>query len=297
MKEISTKYGQLYGISNIEFYDHGTIKECKLSQYSEITTIYGNLVPQYDDTEVRRKYKRSLSFYENGNMQSISFQQQTKIDTSVGKLPAELVLFYENQSIKRIFPLNGKITAYWTEENEYSLAEELDFSFEFGVFKKRIIGISFYEAGEVKSLTFWPKDFINIQSPLGAIETRIGLSLYPNGRIKSCEPRRQALINTPIGQLHAYDLSAIGLNGDKNSLNFNQDGTVKALRTSTDRIIILGIDGKVYIHEPDLKSNNFNNTIMDVVPLNIEFYLDKIRINEIEYNLKDYTFYIEKFVR
>lgn len=297
MKEFLTKYGELKGISNIEFYTEGVIKECKLTEYSQIATSYGNLVPQYDDTEVRRKYKRSLSFYENGSLQSISFQEQTKIDTSIGKLPAELALFYENGGVKRIFPLNGKITAYWTEENEYKLAEELDFNFEFAIFKKKIIGICFYESGEVKSLTLWPKDFINILSLYGIIQTRIGVSLYQNGAIKSCEPRKQTLIKTSIGEIHAYDLGAIGLNGEKNSLNFNEDGTVRSLRTSTDKITIQGKDGGVIIHEPSLKPNNFNNTIMDVIPLDVEFYSHKAKINKIEYSLKDNAFYVEKFVR
>jgi len=296
MKEFSTIYGQLKGISSIEYFTEGAIKECKLSQYSEMKTIYGILIPQYDEKEVRRKYKRSLSFYENGNIQSISFQKQTDIDTSIGKLPAELALFYENGSIKRIFPLNGKITAYWSEQSEYELAEEVDFNFEFGNFKKKIIGINFYESGGVKSLTLWPRDFINIPSLYGIIETRIGLSLYPNGVIKSCEPRKQTLINTIIGEIHAFDLRAIGLNGDRNSLNFNEDGTVKSMCTTTDKIEIEGIDGHVNIHEPRLQPNNFNNLIMDVVPLKIEFYSDKIKIDDNEYSIKDNIFHVDKFV-
>jgi len=297
MKEFSTKYGKLKGISNIEFYTDGAIKECKLREYCEMETSYGKLVPQYDEADVRCKYKRSLSFFENGNIQSISFQEQTIIDTSIGKLPAELALFYENGKVKRIFPLNGKITAYWTEQNEYKLAKELDFSFEFGTFKIKIIGINFYEAGGVKSMTLWPRDFIEVLSPYGIIETRIGFSLYPNGAIKSCEPRKHTLINTRIGELHAFDLGAIGLNGDRNSLNFNENGTVKALATSTDKITIKGNDGQLKVHEPGLKPNNFNITVMDLIPLKIEFYEDKVKIDGNEYIVKDNVFYVDKFVR
>ncbi|MBU3154074.1 hypothetical protein [Clostridium estertheticum] len=297
MKEFMTKYGMLKGISSIEFYTDGIIKECKLSEYCEINTSYGILVPQYDEVEVRRKYKRSLSFYKNGNLQSISFQSGTNIVTSVGKLSAELAVFHENGQIKRIFPLNGKITGYWTEENEYELSEELDFHFEFGKFKKKIIGINFYESGGVKSLTLWPKDFINILSPYGMIETRIGFSLYPNGAIKSCEPRRQTLIKTVIGELHAFDFDAIGLNADTNSLNFKENGTIKSLYTSLDKITIKDAFGSSHIYEPGLRTNNFNDTIMDVVPLRIEFYLGKVKINETEYNIESNTFCVDKFVR
>jgi hypothetical protein len=297
MEEFKTSYGMLNGISSIEFYTDGAIKECKLNKYSEIKTIYGKLVPQYDGAELRRKYKRSLSFYENGSIQSISFQKQTTIDTSIGRLPAELAVFYENGNIKRIFPLNGKITAYWTEENECKLAEEVDFKFEFGTFKKKIIGINFYESGFVKSLTLWPKDFIEVLTPCGIIEIRIGLSLYPSGGIKSCEPRKQTMINTNIGELYAFDVGAIGINGDTNSLNFNEDGTIKSLRSSLDKISIKGKDGKVKTHEPELKTNRFNSLAMDVVPMNIQFYEGKIKINEYEYIIKDNEFYIDKYIR
>ena len=297
MKEFTTKYGELKDISTIDFYTNGVIKECKLNKYSEIQTVYGNLVPQYDGAELRRKYKRSLSFYENGNLQSISFQEQTIIDTSIGKLPAELAVFYENGNIKRIFPLNGKITAYWTEQNEYKLAEELDFSFKFGTYRIRIIGINFYEDGNIKSMTLWPKDFVEVLSPCGIIETRIGFSLYPNGVIKSCEPRRQTLINTKIGELHAFDVEAIGINGDTNSLNFYEDGTLKSFRTSLDIITIKDTNGQVKTHEPGLKTNKFNPLAMDVVPLNIVFSLDKIKIDGNEYSLKDNEFCIDKYIR
>lgn len=297
MKEFITKYGKLKDISNIEFYTDGVIKECKISEYCEIKTIYGIFVPQYDEEEVRHKYKRSLSFYESGNLQSISFQNGTNINTSIGKLPAELALFHENGKVKRIFPLNGKITAYWTEQNEYELARELDFKFEFGSFKKKIIGINFYESGAVKSLTLWPRDFINIPSIYGMIETRIGFSLYPNGTIKSCEPRRQTLINTIIGELHAFDLRALGLNGDRNSLNFNDDGTVKSLSTSADTITIKVSEGQLNTYKPGLKPNNFNELIMDIIPIDIEFYCDKVKINGDEYSIGDNIFYIDKYVR
>lgn len=297
MEKFETRYGMLNGISSIELYNNGAIKECKLNKYSEMRTVYGNLVPQYDGAELRRKYKRSISFYENGNIQSVSFQKQTIIDTSIGRFPAELVVFYENGNIKRIFPLNGKMTAYWTEQNEYKLAEELNFSFGFGTFKKKIIGISFFESGFLKSLTLWPKDFIEVLTPCGIIETRIGVSLYPSGVVKSCEPRKQTIINTKIGQLQAFDVGAVGINGDINSLNFNEDGTIKSLRSSLDKISIKGIDGKVKVHEPELKTNRFNPLAMDVVPMNIEFYEGKIKINEDEYNLEENKFCIDKYIR
>ncbi len=134
-------------------------------------------------------------------------------------------------------------------------------------------------------------------TPCGIIETRIGVSLYPSGVVKSCEPRKQTMINTEIGKLQAFDVGAIGINGDTNSLNFNEDGTIKSLRSSLDKISIKDIDGQVKTHEPGLKTNRFNPLAMDVVPMNIQFYEGKIKINENEYIIKENEFYVDKYIR
>ena len=140
MESIQTKYGVLNGISSVEFYPDGSLKECILSALNRLATPYGELIPQYETDGIRRKYVKSLSFHQNGNLKSISFQKATIISTPLGAFPAELVIFYPGGEIKRLFPLNGKLSGFWSEEDEYQLAQEIEFSFSFGFFKQKVIG-------------------------------------------------------------------------------------------------------------------------------------------------------------
>ncbi|HEY5561478.1 MAG TPA: hypothetical protein VIK72_06915 [Clostridiaceae bacterium] len=63
--------------------------------------------------------------------------------------------------------MNGKLTGFWSEDNEYNMSEAFNFDFHFGKFSKKIIGLYFYPKGELKSITFWPKDKIIIEAPSG----------------------------------------------------------------------------------------------------------------------------------
>ncbi|MGB8453343.1 MAG: hypothetical protein WCD89_13565 [Anaerocolumna sp.] len=284
MNASETKYGFMEGLSSVEFYDKGNIKECSLIKKNELITPYGILVPQYQNEGVRNKYIKSLSLYENGNLKKIALQEQSTIETSIGPMKTELITFYESGKIKRLFPLNGKITGYWTEENEYELSIPQEFTFPFGKIKKRVIGILFYENGMIKSLTFWPKEVLMLTTPSGKLGVHYGIGMYPDGRLKSCEPAYPVLIDSPIGKLTAYDVNASGINGDKNSLNFNEDGSIKSLITSTDTIKMTKKNGETYLFEPGSRPSLLDEEGMDIIPLKVEFYENKIRINEKEEN-------------
>lgn len=261
-----------------------------------ISTKYGVLVPQYDDGTARRKNIKAVTFYGNGNIRSIALHQQTKIPTPIGIFPAELLTFYENGRLKRLFPLNGKISAYWTERDEYSLAVELDFSFEFGEFKKKVMAIYFYESGSVKGLTFWPNDSVCIQSPIGEVDARIGITVYPNGRLKSFEPNQPVPVKTPIGEIVAYNPETIGIHGDTNSLVFYEDGKIKSLMTANNLIIVMDKSGDRIIQGPKLKPSLMNEKQMQVSPLQLAFSEGQVRIgNRVmgKYEVKSHSFFIE----
>jgi hypothetical protein len=192
------------------------------------------------------------------------------------------------------------MSGYWTEEDEYELAREFQFEFSFGTFKKKIICIQFYENGSIKSLTFWPKDTVTLQTPTGITETRVGIAVYPNGQIKSVEPVEPVPVDTCIGRIHAFDANAIGIHGDINSLNFYEDGRIKSLITSTDRIEAIDHDGNKKIFKPSYKPNLFNESIMDLVPLKIDFDDNKVMIDdgtEHEYSIDRCSFSITRVVK
>jgi len=224
--------GQFHGISSLEKYPDGSIEGCTLLERNEIQTACGVLIPQYEDSSVRRKHIHSVTFYKSGRIKSIALHEQTMVKTSAGVLPAELLTFYESGRLKRVFPLNGKISAYWTEEDEFGLAEELPFAFIFGAFSVRVISVYFYESGAVKGLTLWPNEVVGLRLPAGEAQARIGISLYPDGRLKSFEPALPQPVGTPLGVIEAYHDNAIGINGDNNSLGFYPNGAVKHLATN-----------------------------------------------------------------
>ncbi len=299
MGTVKTKFGVLKGVTSFEFYNNGGIKKCKLNEYNEVQTAYGVLVPQYEEDEIgRRKFTKSLTFYENGNLESISLQCQTEVQVAAGSVPAETILFYETGSIKRIFPLDGRITGFWSEDDEYGLAKEIELKVSFGSIKKKFVALYFYEEGPIKSLTFWVKDSIVVPTPVGAIETRIGISFYENGELRSLEPKKSTVVETPIGLITAFNTDAIGIHGDSNSLCFYPDGRIKSLLTSTDRIIVTDTQGDRITMEPGLAEDLLESSAMAIVPLPIEFYDNSVRFNksaETEYKLGEATFTTRHF--
>ncbi|MDF2614323.1 MAG: hypothetical protein K0S71_2109 [Clostridia bacterium] len=298
MKELRTKYGVIRGIASLECYENGSIKECILENPNELITRYGKLVPQYEEDHVRRKYTSSLSFYESGNIKSISLNDQTKIATSIGVFPAEKLTFYEDGSLKRLFPTNGKLTGYWTEDHEYALAKNYQFDFSFGKVDCKIISIHFYRSQKVKSITLWPKEQVAVKLNGTLVQLRTGIALYETGEIKSCEPAEAIPVHTPIGIIIAYDTDTIGIHGDNNSLQFYKDGTLKAVVSSTDKIEIYDQSYNKITYLPQETSRSLNPNGVGVTTLHLLFENGKIIINdEVAYNLDGHSFVVTNYFK
>lgn len=296
MNAILTRYGSLKGVVSEEFYSNGSLKECILDEENEMKTSFGILIPSYQDDGLRRKYISSISFYETGELQSINLQNQKLINTKIGVIPAEFITFHKSGSIKRIFPLNGKISGYWTEEDEYNISEEIKIDSPLGELKTRVISINFYDSQDIKSITLWAKDKLNVTLPVGSIEVRYGISFYKDGRVESLEPSQPTLIETPIGSMMVYDTTVLGIHGDKNSLCFYEDGKIKSLISATDEIEVTDKEGCKTTIKYTLKQNLFNLEVMDIVPLRVEFFDDKVRFNKdkkLEFVIGDNTFIIK----
>lgn len=300
MERINTKYGILEGLTYVKQYENGSLRECTLDKLNKMETPYGLLIPKYEYGEERSKHIPSAAFYDNGNLKKIYLEKQTDVNTSIGILPAELITFYEDESIKRIFPLNGKITGYWSEEDEYNLAEEIEIDISTGKLKEKIISVYFYKSGSIKSITFWNKNDIKINSPSGDVLVRIGVSFYEDGKLKSFEPAKPTAISTEIGAIMAYDTQALGIYGDSNSVKFSNEGRVESLITSTDTIEVISKKGEKNLHKPLLRPSVINESFMEIVPLNIEFYEDKVKFSSgihhrspAEYIINQYNFHIK----
>jgi hypothetical protein len=240
------------GITSFTKYNSGGLKDCRLEEYNLISTKYGYFVPQYGDPGIRKKQLKALSFHKNGKIRSISLEMQTEISTSMGTFPAELITFFEEGSIESLFPLNGQISASWSEEEEGTLAQKFEFTFPFGNFNAKIVGLRFYQGGRVRSLILWPNERITVDTPAGKIPVRIGFKLFEDGSIESVEPAEPVTVKTPIGPINAYDQNALGMDADKNSLRFDRKGRLTSLYTS-DTITVRKSSGEREIISPKLR--------------------------------------------
>ena len=93
-------------------------------------------------------------------------------------------------------------------------------------------GICFYKSGDIRSITLFPNEVINVSTKYGDIGVKNGFSLYESGLLKSIEPAVPTIIKTPIGDITAYDVNSIGINADSNSIEFDEEGRIINLISS-----------------------------------------------------------------
>ena len=294
MESFITEYGKISNISSYHLYDNGNLKDCTTNRPNIIKTKYGDLVPQYDYVDVRRKYIKSISLFPNGELEHISLNEQTSIKTSIGIIKAELITFYLNGNVNRIFPLNGQLSAYWDEEQEYALSTDINLTFPFGSFTTKPTGIYFYENGAVKGFSLWPNEEIEINTPIGNQLVRLGITLYENGNIKSFEPNSPLSVLTPIGDILAFDANNYTFFKESKSVNFYEDGTLESLMTSKNKITVVDSDKNSYIYEPKCY-DELGNGELYIYPLKVSFSNNTISFNDLDkFILDKCSFIIEE---
>lgn len=295
MKTYNTKYGILKGIGEYTLHPSGGVMECVLNEKSELNTTLGVLIPQYDLVDQRRKSNYSVSFYEEGSLRRISLNNPNDIMTPIGVISAELITFYKNGNIKRLFPLNGRLSAYWEEEDEYQMAKKLTFEFPFGNCSAKIIAFSFYENGSIKDLTFWTKEEVAIPTPCGNVLVRTGIAFFPDGSIKSVEPACSTNIHTQIGDITAFDYNANGISGDINSLNFTEEGEIKSLKASENKVSVQDEIGAIDNYSPE-QITDVDGLEVCFQPLQIEFSSNSVWFNGGKrYDIETHIFLIKPY--
>jgi hypothetical protein len=296
--EIKINPSLLDGLIHPTYHDNGTLKECMFHAPNSINTPFGPLVPKYQVNEVRDKFIPSLNLYPTGVLKSIYLNEHTFITTSYGLVKAELLTFYPDGSLQRLFPTNGKMTGYWSAEDEGSFLEPLSFSFPFTSFSCKISSLQFYPSGKLKSLTLWEKQYVGIQTEDDIITGRIGFSLYEKGSLKSLEPAFPTPIKTPIGTISSYDIDAIGIHAESNSLVYDECGKVLSLITSTDQIKVNAL-GETFVFEPLSVPSLLDLTKTTIAPIKLSFKENKVEITDSygkkhTFSLKDATFEIHQ---
>ncbi|MBC2607294.1 hypothetical protein [Pelagicoccus albus] len=296
METLDTLCSKLTGISSSSTYSDGTLKSCTFKEENRIQTPIGEVIPQYRTAvygERQKKHRAALTFFKNGQLKSAALEEATALQTPIGEMNAELVTFYDNGSLNRIFPLNGQIDGYWSETNEGELAEVLDFDLSVGKFSAKIINAHFYPSGAVKSITLWPGQKISIQTPVGEMSVRTGFSLYEDGSLKTVEPSAPFEIQTPIGPIKAFDAEMVGINSDQSSVRFDTDGTLTSLKTIHTGIRAVATDNSVTVIEPFEAPSLIEMTEMRTIPMEVCFDGDKVQIvaeSVYDFDIGSYTF-------
>jgi len=262
--------GVLAGVESSSCYPDGELLGVKLAEKNTLVTHAGELVPAYTETH-RRKNKYSVEFYKSGMIKKIALNEMQKVQTPLGELPAELVMFFETGELKRIFPLDGKIGGMWSEQEEKSLAIPLMFELPFTSFTAIISGVAFYQSGVIRSITLFPGETVPIMIKYGEIIARNGFSLYESGKLESFEPSVPVRIQTPIGKLTAFDPNALGVNADINSLVFDESGRVISVTTVQNRVAAQTADGRFLLFAPRKVVNPLDGESMITEGLKISF--------------------------
>ena len=280
MEMLKTKYGVIPGYQNLEKYASGNPRSLTFTERIEIETPVGVIVPQYSVDDHGRKILKPVYFYDNGNIKKAPLQDAAYIDTKYGKLSAELVMFYDDEVLKKLFPLNGKLSGYWGEKDEYTLSEDLELQLPSGPIRAKVINIVFYKNGNIKSITLWPQETIEAKTPSGRMNVRIGISFYEDGSVKSAEPAEPCVVQTKIGKISAYDNDPEGIMGDINSLQFDSKGEVTSLSTTDNAITVKTASGEKVMYTPSEKESLCSERVAITVPLQIEFINGKVCFNK-----------------
>jgi hypothetical protein len=298
MKEIKTEYGIITDYVNLEMHSATQPASLLVTGRTEIKTQHGTLIPQYEVEDMGRKDHKYLHFYPNGTLKKLPLQQSQDFETRYGTIAAEHVLFYKDGSLKKLFPLAGKLSGYWTEDKEYALAEDLTLPLPSGPITAKMICVGLYKSGALRSLTLWPGEAVCLPTPIGPIDVRTGIAFYETGELKSLEPLRPTAVDTPIGSIQAFDSDPEGISGDINSLMFGLDGQIIALTTTNCRVVVTVDSETEKIYSPKEKESLCSESVMVSVPLQIEFLNGKVRFNKSfqdEYDLTACRFRVEPY--
>lgn len=280
METIDTKYGALKGCIHIGRYPGGGVESVLVVEPNTLDTPFGPLVPQYKTDDLRRPRHEAMFFHPDGTLKNIALQDKVYVETPSGTLPTELMTFYEDGSLRRLLTLNGKMGGFYSWKDEKKLAEDMTYQTPLGTYTSRLMGVFFYQSGDVRSLTFWPEDSLVMPTPAGETAVRIGIAFHDDGSVRSFEPEEPIIVETPIGRIKAFDPDAEGIHGDVNSLVFDHSGVVTALSTSSDRIDV-HCNGDVYSFLPPEKENICGDPfVKDAAPMPIVFRGGKVRFGE-----------------
>ncbi|WP_461209252.1 hypothetical protein [Desulfocurvus sp. DL9XJH121] len=271
MPILETPFGPLEALPSIARFPDGSVRSCIAASRCPLQTPLGELVPQHTANTLRKRQLPALSFHVNGMLRTVPLEEQTTISTPLGKLPAEQVTLYADGALRRLFPLNGCLSGYWTQEDEAKLAAPIALPAPWGPVEAKCIAVYLSPRGALRSLTLWPDEEIEVPAPCGPLPARVGVALHDDGSLKSLEPARPVPVATPLGELLAFDPDAIGITGDVNSLGFSPQGDIESLTTVSHVFTMPGEDGRPLRIAPPIRKSPCDGQTPEPAPLTVRF--------------------------
>jgi len=250
---------------------NGSIDTVLVKEKVTVETSVGTLIPRFTLDEDGRKKESPVKFYRTGELKSLPLEDATEIQTSVGVIKTELAIFYKSGALYRTFPLNGQVTGFWTEANEYEYAETVEIPTSVGTLKVKPIYLQFYETGELESVLFWPKERVTITTSAGETLIRKGICFHKNGAVKGFEPAKKTTIESPIGTLTVFDPDPNGMLAEDHSVKFKEDGTVLSAITSSNQITATEEGAEDLLFSPKTVMSYCNEDAFFISPLKIYF--------------------------
>lgn len=224
-----------------------------------------------ENQDFRSRDRKAVIYDDEGKIKSIYLNEIQKIETSVGTLDCEMVTFYPNGNLHRVFPTYAKISGFWSEEEEGEQLKPLAIHTPYYEFEVKISSLCFYPDESIKSITLWPGETLQVEKNGVKIRVRYGISFYPSGALKSVEPALPITLEHKTGTYHAFDFMATGVTGDKTSLSFYENGELFSLKSNMTGIEITDKDGKRQSFLPQLMTNPFDIDSEILMPVEYRF--------------------------
>lgn len=277
MRTLHTAFGDIPVAEPEELHPDGTLRACLPAEPCVLATPLGPLTPQHSTDDVRRKIVQAVEFYADGGLRSMALETRTTVPTPLGPLPAEFVTFHPCGAVHRVFPLNGKLSGYWSQEDEASLAEPLDLPTPLGPVRAKVICVRFDAGGQLAGVTLWPGESVTVPTPVGPVPARIGIRFWPGGALRSLEPAEPVSVPTPVGEIRAYDPDAVGISGDDNSLAFDPSGAL--VRVSTVQSVLRVERGEgTRAFTPASRESLCGDADSEPVPMVLEFSPGRVAV-------------------
>lgn len=208
-----------------------------------VKTKYGFFTACSDASDLRKKYRIPVEYYPDGTVRSIYLQEPEEVTLPEGRFQAELMTFYEDGSIKRVFPLYGQLSSYWNVEDEIEDAPEYVFTINDQNISIRPQCIYFYPSGKIRSITLWPVDSITVDTPAGTVTSKLGIELYEDKTIRSIEPAFGTVLSTGFGDAKPFMVRKHMMHAEDASMKFDKDGNLASFTTLKTKV---EVDGETY---------------------------------------------------